>query len=163
MGRYSVYYGRMLPGGKMKRALGIVLVWAAICPAFAFSHLEAQFRQVRESRMFNEPQVLTGRFEYDVPDQVTWKYDSGVQAQLPEPMLRFIAKAVDGSYLQQSDDFIVEQSQNEVTLTPKKPRLKKLFSQIVIRFAGDGLAEQVVMTEATGDTTTIFFLNMTAR
>ena len=158
-----MYHGRLLFGGQMKHLLGIVVLLTGFVPAFAFSHLEAQFRQVRESSMLNEPQVLTGQFEYDVPDRVSWTYDSGVQAQLPESMLRFIAKAVDGSYLQQSDDFVVEQTHNAVTLTPKKPRLKKLFSRIVIRFDQNGLAEQVVMTDATGDITTITFMNMTAR
>lgn len=147
----------------MRKGLYIVLMLAAVTPALAFTHLDARFRQVRESSMFVEPQVLTGLFSYDVPDQVRWEYDSGVQAQLPEPMLRFIAKAVDGSYLKDNDDFSVAEHDKSVTLTPKKNRLRKLFSTITIRFDADGLAEQVVMTEPTGDVTTITFMNMTQR
>ena len=147
----------------MKKSLAILLLLAAVGPVLAFTHLDAQFRQVRESSMLTEPQVLTGLFTYDVPDQVRWEYDSGIQAQLPEPMLRFISKAVDGSYLDNNDDFSVEQDGNQVTLIPKKNRLKRLFSTITIRFDINGLAEQVVMTEPTGDVTTITFTHMTQR
>lgn len=128
-----------------------------------FTHLASPFRQVRESAFLTEPQVLTGQFTYDAPDQVTWQYDSGLQARLPEPLLRLIAQAVNPTALSQTDDFTVEQTADTLTLTPRKPRLKKLFSQITIRFGSNGLAEQVVMTEPTGDATTITFLDMTAQ
>ncbi|MBR3648196.1 MAG: outer membrane lipoprotein carrier protein LolA [Paludibacteraceae bacterium] len=141
----------------MKKTLYIVLLLLLSVPAMAYSHIEARFRQVRESSMFVEPQVLTGSFAYTVPDRVRWQYDSGIQATLPEPMLRFITGAVDGSYAQDNDDFVVEQTADSLSLTPKKSRLKKLFSHILIRFGQNGLAEQVVMTEPAGDITTITF------
>ena len=40
---------------------------------------------------------------------------------------------------------------------PKKKRLQKLFSMIEITLDQRGIAEQVVMTEPTGDKTTITF------
>ena len=143
----------------MKKTLYIVVLLMLSVSAYAFSHIDARFRQVRESSMFIEPQVLTGSFAFTAPDQVQWQYDSGRQATLPEPMLRFISKAVDGSYVQENEDFVVEQTANTLSLTPKKSRLKKLFSHILIRFGQNGLAEQVIMTEPAGDTTTITFTN----
>lgn len=145
---------------------GRLTIWMWLLPLvqmMAVSHLEAQFRQVRESSLFTEPQVLTGRFVFDAPDHVEWIYDAGYQATLPEPLKRFISSAVDGSALRQNDDFSVEQTADGITLTPKKSRVKKIFSKIMLRLDARGLAEQVVLWEPTGDVTTITFTDMTQR
>ena len=107
--------------------------------------------------MLAEPQVMTGRFIYDAPNQVTWTYDDGQQATLPEPILRFIGRAVNGRYLTENEDFAVTQTDKVLTLVPNKKRLQKLFSKITITLDNRGIAEQVVMTEPTGDKTTITF------
>ena len=121
------------------------------------THLDGHFTQVRENSMLEDSQVLTGRFVFDAPDQVVWTYDSGMQATLPEPILRFIGGAVNGSYLNENDDFAVQQTDNQLVLIPKKKRVQKVFSRIEIRLNRQGIAEQVVMQEPTGDKTTIRF------
>ena len=142
----------------MKRFLIIVfLALSSMLNAQQIVHLDGRFRQVRESSMFAEPQVLTGRFLFDAPDKVVWTYDSGLHATLPEPVLRFIGCAVNGTYLEDNEDFAVVQTGNSMTLTPKKKRMLKVFSQIVITLDKRGIAEQVIMTEPTGDKTTITF------
>ena len=121
------------------------------------THLDGRFKQVRESSMLEEPQVLTGRFTFDAPDKVVWTYDSGVQANLPEPILRFIGGAVNGTYLDNNEDFAILRTGNQLVLTPKKKRMQKVFSKIEMTMNRQGIAEQVVMTEPTGDKTTILF------
>ena len=142
----------------MKKIIVIVFLELSILlNAQQIVHLDGHFRQVRESSMLEEPQVLTGRFVFDAPDKVQWTYNSGAEATLPEPILRFIGSAVNGSYLQEDEDFAVVQTGNKWTLTPKKKRLQKLFSMIEITLNNNGIAEQVVMLESTGDKTTILF------
>ena len=142
----------------MKRVIIILfLALSFTLNAQQIVHLEGRFRQVRESSMFAEPQRMSGLFTFDAPDKVVWLYDSGAQATLPEPILRFIGGAVNGSYLGDNDDFAAQQTGNQLVLTPKKKRMQKVFSKIVITLNDKGIAEQVVMTEPTGDRTTIQF------
>lgn len=124
-------------------------------------HIDANFRQVRSSAMLQQEQIMTGRFVFDSPDRVEWKYDGGVEAHLPEQMLRFIANAVSGGLLEPNEDFDASREGNTLVLTPKKKQMKKLFASITIRFSPKtGIAEEVVMTEAGGDTTIILFTNI---
>lgn len=137
--------------------LTTVLFITILAYSQSLTHLDATFRQVRESSMLTEAQVLTGRFTFDAPDHVVWQYDSGAQATLPAPILKFISGAVSGSLLQENEDFQVIQNESLLVLTPKRNRLRKLFDRIEIRLDKDGIAEQVVMHEPTGDTTSITF------
>lgn len=130
-------------------------------PAQPFTHLEGRFRQVRESTLLSAPQVETGRLIYDAPDRVLWQYDSGSTATLPAPVLRFIGGAVNGSLLEETADFAVSRTDNVLTLTPKKPKMRKVFDRIEIRLDTRGFAEEVVMHEPTGDVTRITFSEMT--
>lgn len=150
----------------MKKLL-FILCWLPFCAiAWAQSqvapkHIDADFRQVRSSAMLQTDQVLTGRFVFDAPDRIQWKYNGGVEARLPEQMLRFISRAVGGGFLQSDEDFEVSRQGDMLTLTPKKKQLKKMFSSIVIRFSAQtGIAEEVLMTETGGDSTTIYFTNI---
>ena len=148
----------------MRRVFLIVfLALSLLLNAQEIVHLDGTFRQVRESSMLSEPQVQTGHFTFDAPNQVIWTYDSGTQATLPEQFLRFIAGAVNGSYLQENEDFAVQQTGQILKLTPKKKRLLKLFSTIEILLNDKGLAEQVVMQETSGDKTTITFIQLTSK
>ena len=142
----------------MRKIIVIVfLALSILLNAQQVVHLDGRFRQVRESSMLSQPQVLTGHFTFDAPNKVVWLYDSGSQASLPEPFLRFISGAVNGTYLQENEDFGVTQTDNQLVLTPKKKRLQKLFSKIEITLNASGIAEQVILTEPTGDKTTISF------
>ncbi|MBO4621694.1 MAG: outer membrane lipoprotein carrier protein LolA [Paludibacteraceae bacterium] len=129
----------------------------------SFTHLEGRFRQVRESSMLSSAQVETGLFVYDAPNRVEWKYDSGSAATLPAPVLRFIGGAVNGSLQEETDDFEVSRQQNELVLTPKKQKMRKVFDRIEIRLDARGIAEEVMMHEPTGDMTHITFSEMTYR
>ena len=129
----------------------------------AFEHLDGRFRQVRESSMLSEPQVLTGYFAYDAPDKVVWQYDSGIEATLPAPILRLISATINGTYTTENEDFSMEMTADKLVLTPKKKRLQKIFDRVEIFLAPDGVAKQVLMHEPSGDLTTIFFTEMHKR
>ena len=142
----------------MRRVFIIVfLALSILLNAQEIVHLDGRFRQVRESSMLSEEQVLTGRFVFDAPDRVSWTYDNGMNATLPEPFLRLIGGAVNGSYLEENEDFAVTRTGKVMTLVPKKKRLQRLFTKIEITLDERGIAEQVVMSEPTGDKTTITF------
>ena len=142
----------------MKKMFIIVfLALSLVLDAQEIVHLDGRFRQVRESSMLSDVQVLTGRFVFDAPDRVSWTYDNGIKTTLPEPFLRFIGGTVNGTYLEENEDFAVSRTDKSLTLVPKKKRLQKLFSKIEITLDQRGIAEQVVMTEPTGDKTTITF------
>ena len=142
----------------MRRVFLIVfLALSLLLNAQEIVHLDGRFRQVRESSMLSDVQVMTGRFVFDAPDQVSWTYDTGLQTTLPEPFLRLIGGTVNGTYLEENEDFAVTRTEKVLTLVPKKKRLQKLFTKIEITLDQRGIAEQVVMTEPTGDKTTITF------
>jgi len=142
----------------MRRGFIIVfLALSMLLNAQEIVHLDGRFRQVRESSMLSDVQVMTGRFVFDAPDQVSWTYDTGLQTTLPEPFLRLIGGTVNGTYLEENEDFAVTRTEKVLTLVPKKKRLQKLFTKIEITLDQRGIAEQVVMTEPTGDKTTITF------
>ena len=126
------------------------------------SHIEAVFRQVKQQAMLTEPQILTGKFVYDAPSKVSWKYDKGIEARLPEQMLNFIAAAVSGQYLETNSDFSVTEQDGVIVLIPLKRQLKKMFSSIKLHLK-DNIAQEVILNEATGDITTISLSNVVSR
>lgn len=137
-----------------------VQVFSKIRPTHA-SYIEADFRQTRTQALFDVPQTMTGKFTYTAPDIVTWKYDNGIEAELPKEMLRFISKAVSGEYLKNNTEFDVEQNGDVAILTPKKRQIKQFFKEIQIVFNPlTGFAREVLMVEATDDVTKIEFFNM---
>ncbi len=148
---------------KRQALISLFVVLAGTCAGQTFAHIDGRFRQVRESALFAEPAVETGRFTFDAPDHVLWQYDSGSAADLPAPVLRFISGAVGGSLFTDNDDFAVMQTSDGFILTPKKARMSKWFDRIEVRLDARGIAEEVVMHEPSGDVTHIFFENMQAQ
>ena len=76
-----------------------------------------------------------------------------------------IAGSVTGKSLTQTDDFDVKILADEqvyvAQLTPKTKRLKKMFASIRLTFnRSSSVMQQVEMTEANGDATTIVFQNV---
>jgi len=124
------------------------------------SSASSAFRQTRVDALLDQPQVLTGKFSYQAPDRVEWKYDGGTQMQLPPQMLSFIGQAVSGKLQDSNDMFSVAWQGNTMVLTPVKKSVKKMFSSIRITFTQSGVAKTVVLEEPAGDATTIEFLSM---
>jgi len=134
-------------------------------------NLEADFRQVKEARMLQEPQVSTGHVSYSAPDRMCWEYRSpdpykwelGSQSTAPQvqQLLRFIVNTIAGDYLHDSAEFSVKQEGNVYLLTPKKRELKQLFQSVRITMHETmNVAECVVLTEKNGDKSTITFHNV---
>lgn len=141
-------------------------LWAMISPVAATipSHISAKFKQVRTAMMLAQDVCSTGKFTFDHPDKVTWTYDGGQTVQLPKEMLVFIRKAITGDFLAENEEFGITEKDGKTILTPKRKQLKKLFKEIHIRINNKtGVAEEVVLYEATGDVTRITFYDITVR
>lgn len=120
----------------------------------------ARFKQVRTSSMLKEPEVRMGSFEFAAPDQIKWVYDGLENLQLPEQMLGLIRQAVSGNMDDIDNMFQTEWKDKELTMTPKKKQMKRFFASIRIKFSSDGVARQVILTEPSGDITSIEFINI---
>lgn len=134
-------------------------------------NLEADFRQVKEVRMLQEPQVSTGHVSYNAPDRMCWEYRSpdackwelGSQSTAPQvqQLLQFIVNTIAGDYLHDNAEFSVKQEGNVYLLIPKKRELKQLFQSVRITMHETmNVAERVVLTEKNGDKSTITFHNV---
>ena len=134
-------------------------------------NLEADFRQVKEVRMLQEPQVSTGHVSYNAPDRMCWEYRSpdackwelGSQSTAPQvqQLLQFIVNTIAGDYLHDNAEFSVKQEGNVYLLIPKKRELKQLFQSVRITMHETmNVAECVVLTEKNGDKSTITFHNV---
>ncbi len=101
-----------------------------------------------------------GSFEFSAPDEIRWIYDGLENLRLPDQMLALIKQAVSGRMEGAEELFQMEWNEQELTMVPRKKQMKRFFSSIRIVFAADGVARQVLLTEPTGDTTTIEFINI---
>lgn len=120
----------------------------------------SRFRQVRSSALLQEPEVRMGSFEFAAPDAIRWVYDGLENLQMPDQMLAMIRQSVSGNMQDLDALFAVEWSQQQLTMIPRRKQMKRFFTSIRIVFAADGVAREVVLTEPTGDTTTIEFINI---
>lgn len=127
------------------------------------THIEtaaSRFKQVRTSAMLQEPEIRMGSFEYVAPDSIQWVYDGIENLRLPEQMLELIRQAVSGNTDRLNDMFLTEWEDATLTLIPQKKQMKRFFSSIQIIFSPDGVAHHVILTEPTGDITSIEFINI---
>lgn len=129
-------------------------------PVARVQTLDARFVQVRSSAMLLEPQELSGRLHFIAPKTVEWTYTDGASLSLPPQMLDFIAQAVSGELASGSELFSASWEGSVLTLVPLKKSLKKIFSSISLRFRSDGVAQQVLLLEPTGDSTEILFSHL---
>ena len=96
--------------------------------------LEADFKQVKETRLLQEPQVATGHLSYRSPDQLCWEYltptaykwELGSTSTSPQvqQLLQFIIRSISGDNLRDNAAFSVTQlsptdSQQNNTATAK--------------------------------------------
>lgn len=81
--------------------------------------LEADFKQVKETRLLQEPQVATGHLSYHSPDQLCWEYltptaykwELGSTSTSPQvqQLLQFIIRSISGDNLHDNAAFSVTQ------------------------------------------------------
>lgn len=81
--------------------------------------LEADFKQVKETRLLQEPQVATGHLSYRSPDQLCWEYltptaykwELGSTSTSPQvqQLLQFIIRSISGDNLRDNAAFSVTQ------------------------------------------------------
>ena len=134
----------------------------------------AHFVQDKQSQLFAEPQRSKGVLEYRTPDYLRWEYTSpkalvwevdgdkgNVNPQVLQ-MLMMIKQCVKGDFDAAQKSFVVDQNGDQVTLTPKKRELQRMFQRIEIMMNPETeIAKQVVIYEANGDCTTIRFYDIT--
>lgn len=85
----------------------------------AILSLEADFKQVKETRLLQEPQVATGHLSYRSPDQLCWEYltptaykwELGSTSTSPQvqQLLEFIIRSISGDNLHDTAAFSVTQ------------------------------------------------------
>lgn len=138
------------------------------------SSFTARFVQDKQSELFSETQHSKGVLEYRAPDYLRWEYvypqalvwevngDKGnVNPQILS-MLMLIKQCVKGDFEAAQKSFVVEQHDEQVTLTPKKRELQRLFSRIeIVLNPQTEIARKVTIHEANGDCTTIQFYDVT--
>lgn len=146
--------------------LSLLLVLSPIPPQL----VEADFVQCKTTSLLKEDQVSNGHFSYHAPDYLRWEYispvplvwtteNNGTTNPHIQQILQLILRTINGDYLQENYDFSLSRIDTATyLLTPKKRELRQLFSSIRIHIVpSTGLADQVVLTEKNGDTTTISF------
>ncbi len=84
--------------------------------------LEADFKQVKETRLLQEPEVATGHLSYRSPDRLCWEYltptaykwelgttSSSTTSPQVQQLLQFIIRSISGDNLQDNANFTVTQ------------------------------------------------------
>lgn len=145
----------------MFRRSQILIVFTFLwLPIMAQQRIEADFVQTRSIAALAEPIVQNGHFLYLYPDSVRWTYEGFDAVQLPPQMASLINLTAQSDTAALQKVFRIEQNGKELTLYPLKKQLSRIFTSMQIRLGEQGAAEQIVMTEPTGDQTRIDFTNI---
>ena len=152
--------------------------------------LSANFTQEKTSSLFTDKVVQKGKLMYKSPKQLRWEYtspkamtvifnngkvllktDKGTTAN-PNKMLsemgNMIINTINGSFLSENPNFntryyLNKSGQYVVVLKPLNKKLKAYYKSITLTLNGSTyLAEKVVLTEVSGDATTIIFTDKKA-
>ena len=127
----------------------------------AIVSIQADFVQTKNSALFSEPQVSTGKMIYRAPDYLKWTYEtpnnviweidgdrSNVNPQV-QKLLRMIMASIASEG--KTDGKMERES-------------KKLFQSVIVRMDEEThIAKQVELIEKNGDTTIIEFKNVVAK
>lgn len=127
----------------------------------AIVSVQADFVQTKNSALFSEPQVSTGKMIYRAPDYLKWTYEtpnnviweidgdrSNVNPQV-QKLLRMIMASIASEG--KTDGKMERES-------------KKLFQSVIVRMDEEThIAKQVELIEKNGDTTIIEFKNVVAK
>ena len=154
------------------------------------STLSANFTQEKTSALFTDKVVQKGKLMYKSPKQLRWEYTSPKAMTVifangkvllknekgttsnPNKMLGemgdMIINTINGSFLSENPNFntryyLNKSGQYVVVLKPLNKKLKAYYKSITITLNGSTyLAEKVVLTEVSGDATTIIFTDKKA-
>lgn len=151
--------------------------------------LNASFTQEKSSALFADKAVQKGKFSYQAPSQLRWEYtapkamillfddrkvsvvtDKGVMNN-PNKMLNelgaMIINTINGSNLCDNKKFDIKFFKNSqdgnytAKLKPLDKKIQANYSDIQVVLNGKSyLAEKVILTETSGDITTITFSNL---
>lgn len=152
--------------------------------------LSANFTQEKTSTLFTDKVVQKGKLSYKSPKQLRWEYTSPKAMTViftngkvllknekgttsnPNKMLGemgdMIINTINGSFLSENPNFntryyLNKSGQYVVVLKPLNKKLKAYYKSITITLNGSTyLAEKVVLTEVSGDATTIIFTDKKA-
>ncbi len=127
----------------------------------AIVSIQADFVQTKNSALFSEPQVSTGKMIYRAPEYLHWAYEtpnnviweidgdrSNVNPQV-QKLLRMIMASIASEG--KTDGKMERES-------------KKLFQSVIVRMDEEThIAKQVELIEKNGDTTIIEFKNVVAK
>ena len=167
------------------------MVEAANKATAAVKTIQCDFTQVRQSAMVKEKMTSKGKmyfsgtnlkWAYTSPNQYALivkdggqqvyiqqdgktKKAEGQSAQLFKGIAQIVMGSVTGAALSENGDFAVEMFTQGgkwvAKLTPKQPKMKKMFTAIYLYFnESHNAVSKVEMQEANGDTTTITFTNL---
>lgn len=158
--------------------------------AAATKHISCQFTQVKHLHMLNDRLEAKGRMYFSQPNKLRWEYTTPYQYlfilsgskvyvgsngrhdvidtdqnRVFKEIARIMMSTVTGTALSNTKDFAVSVSDNgqqwQVTLTPKKGDLRKMFRSIVLDFAkSTSLVQALTINEKNGDHTDIRFNNL---
>lgn len=152
--------------------------------------LSANFTQEKTSVLLTDKVVQKGKLSYKSPKQLRWEYTSPKAMTViftngkvllktekgrtsnPNKMLGemgdMIINTINGSFLSENPNFntryyLNKSGQYVVVLKPLNKKLKAYYKSITITLNGSTyLAEKVVLTEVSGDATTIIFTDKKA-
>ena len=127
----------------------------------AIVSIQADFVQTKNSALFSEPQVSTGKMIYRAPEYLHWAYEtpnnviweidgdrSNVNPQV-QKLLRMIMASI---------------ASEGKTNGKMERESKKLFQSVIVRMDEEThIAKQVELIEKNGDTTIIEFKNVVAK
>lgn len=157
--------------------------------AAATSQLNCGFTQVKHLKMLNDRLEAKGRMFYSRPNRLRWEYSTPYQYlfilndnrvyvgshgrhdvidtrqnKIFKEIARIMMSTVTGTALSNAKDFDVRVADGrqvwEVTMTPRKSNLKKMFRTVELRFGKSNLLIQgLTINERNGDRTVIDFNN----
>lgn len=127
----------------------------------AIVSVQADFVQTKNSALFSEPQVSTGKMVYRAPDYLKWTYETPNN----------VVWEIDGDrtnvnpQVQKLLRMIMASIASEGKIDAKMEReSKKLFQSVTVRIDEETrIAKQVELIEKNGDITIIEFKNVVAK
>lgn len=137
-------------------------VLAKVDAALSFrGRLTADFLQTRHSSLLAEDMVSKGKMELEAPETIVWEYSSPA-AKRSEINLsgnaRYAALSRKGDF---SRSVLTGEKEWMICLEPLKRDLRHLFARIEVRMDKvSGEYTAVVLTEVSGDSTTLEFSNV---
>lgn len=152
--------------------------------------LRCDFTQTTTIPLFTEPVISQGRLLFRKPDSLVWEYATPAAqglvfsggrgfrweedksrrvpfATAEDPVAGLIASQMlawirfDRTWLEAQYAIRVEKEEPlSLVLTPKSADMRSVLASLAIRFAGDGIARDILLTEASGGVTEILFHNV---